>query len=168
MVDWQSIVQGHRGLVWQTVYRIVGNWPDAEDCFQETFVSALEYSRREEVRDWAALLRWLATKRALDRLRRRLRQGARSAGPVDCDGLAGRQAGPGEEAEAAELAENLREALGQLPPAQAEAFCLRFVESRSYREIARQMGVGVASVGVLLHRARRRLRARLGSMLSEK
>ena len=67
MTDWQSIVQEYRNLVWQTAYRVLGNETDAADCFQEAFISALEVDRRERVRNWAALLRRLATTRALDR-----------------------------------------------------------------------------------------------------
>ena len=71
--------------VWRTAYRLLGNRADADECFQEAFLAALEVSRREPVRDWGALLRRLAAARALDRLRRRYRHGGdRSGGRLGC------------------------------------------------------------------------------------
>jgi RNA polymerase sigma-70 factor (ECF subfamily) len=67
--------------------------------------------------------------------------------------------------EDAELSEQLRTALGRVPSKQAEAFCLHCLEGWSYQEIAQQLAVSVDSVGVLLHRARKRLRQLLGVSL---
>jgi RNA polymerase sigma-70 factor (ECF subfamily) len=50
-----------------------------------------------------------------------------------------------------------------LPPNQAEAFCLHCLEDWTYREIAGHLGISVDAVGVLVHRARKRLRERLES-----
>ena len=60
--------------------------------------------------------------------------------------------------EDAELADRLREALATLPPRQAEAFCLHCLDDLSYRAIAAELGISVDAVGLLLHRARARLR----------
>ncbi|MBN2130337.1 MAG: sigma-70 family RNA polymerase sigma factor [Sedimentisphaerales bacterium] len=84
--DWQSIVNEHGPLVWQTAYRLVGNEADAADCLQETFLAALEVSRREEVRNLGGLLVRLATTRAIDSLRRRNRQQRRSGDRFDPNG----------------------------------------------------------------------------------
>ncbi len=65
VIDWQMIVKKHGPAVWQTAYRLLGNNTDAADCFQETFVSALEVSRRQRVRNFSALLVRLATTRAI-------------------------------------------------------------------------------------------------------
>jgi RNA polymerase sigma-70 factor (ECF subfamily) len=61
-----------------------------------------------------------------------------------------------------ELSERLRTALGRIPSKQAEAFCLHCLEGWSYQEVAQQLAVSIDSVGVLLHRARKRLRQLLG------
>ena len=60
--------------VWRTAYRLVRNQADADECFQETFLAALEVSNRQPVRNWPALLQRLATSRAIDRVRKRLRR----------------------------------------------------------------------------------------------
>jgi RNA polymerase sigma factor (sigma-70 family) len=52
----------------------------------------------------------------------------------------------------------LRELLAQLPPREAQAFCLRYVNDMSYRQIARTLGLGTGAAGVLLHRAKTKLR----------
>lgn len=164
MTDWQSIVQEYRGLVWRTAYRVLGNEADAADCFQETFISALEVARRERVRNWAALLRRLATTRALDRLRQRRRQAAHFDPMPEEVPIPGSEPEPFQRAEASELSDRLRAALAHLSEQQGQVFCLRFLESQSYREIAKQLDIKTSAVGVLLHRARGRLRELLSSV----
>ena len=158
MTDWKTIVEQYGGLVWATACRLVGNGADASDCFQETFLEAVKISRKEPVRDWSALLRHLATARALDLLRVRCRQRDRTAAMADPEAVVSREPDPGQEAEAAELAERLRAVLGQLPPDQAAVFCLSCLDKLSYREVGERLGITTNAVGVLLHRARQRLR----------
>jgi RNA polymerase sigma-70 factor, ECF subfamily len=162
MPDWPEIIEREGGAVWRTAHRLLGNRADADECFQETFLAALEISRREPVRNWCILLRRLASSRAVDRLRRRYRHGVNR--PVaDWDTLPGPSSLPSQRIEDAERAESLRAALASLPPNQAEAFCLHHLEDWSYREIAEHLALSVDAVGVLLHRARKRLRALLES-----
>jgi len=172
MVDWQSILDRDGPVVWRTVYRLLGNRADAEDCYQETFLSALEVWRRQPVRSPRALLQRMATARALDRLRARYRRSARGEGSdpggVEYDRSADPAPGPPEVAEAAELSGRLREALATLPAKQADVFSLYNLEGWSYQEIAAHLGISVDSVGVLLHRARARLRQRLAALAPDR
>ena len=50
------------------------------------------------------------------------------------------------------------EELAKLPERQAAAFWMRSIEEMSYSAIAEQMDIGANEVGVLVHRARVRLR----------
>ncbi len=160
MPDWDEILTRDGPSVWRTAYRIVGNRADADECFQEAFLAALEVARRGPVRHWRALLQRLAAARGDDRLRTRLRHGA--CEPVaDWDALGGSAPLPSKSIEDAELSAQLREAIAELPPRQAEAFCLHVLEEWSYREIAEHLDATIDSVGVLVHRARMRLRQRL-------
>ena len=152
------IVDQHGQLVWATAWRLLGNAADSLDCYQETFLDAVKVARREPVNNWIALLRHLATARRLDLLRSRCRQQNRTELIVDPNGLVGHEADPRQEAEANELAERLRAVLAQLPPDQAEVFCLGCLDKLSYREIAERLKLTTDAVGVLLHRARKRLR----------
>lgn len=156
MTDWEAVVGQHVELVRRTVYRLVGHEADAGDCVQETFLQAVQLDRREPVRDWSALLRHLATARALDLLRRRCRQRREETG-VDPEQFPGREPSPLRQAEAHELAARLRTALGQLPPRQAEVFCLSCFEEMTSEEIGCRLGLRPTAVRMLLSRARRRL-----------
>jgi len=69
--------------------------------------------------------------------------------------------GPVQHAQKAELSARLRQALTQLPPREAEVFCLRFLDDLTYRQIGEQLNLETNAVGVLLHRARAKLREHL-------
>lgn len=167
MTDWRAILSEHGEVVWQTAYRLLGNHADASDCFQKTSLDVLEVSRREPVRDWRALVRRLATARALDLLRDRYRRTSHCESLADPSAVASPEPGPQQQAEGAELAERLRTALAQLPRRQAEVFCLRCFEEMTYPQIADRLGLDTNAVGVLLHRARKRLRELLASVKPE-
>ena len=158
MTDWREILSEHGEVVWQTVYRLLGNHADASDCFQKVFLDAVQVTRRERVQQWPALLRQMATARAIDLLRDRYRRRSRSEPMAAAAETTADTPLPEQEAEAAELSDHLRLALTRLPDGQAEAFCLRCVEGMSYEEIAKRLEVETNHVGVLLNRARTRLR----------
>lgn len=160
MPEWDEILARDGPAVWRTAFRIIGDRADADECFQEAFLAAWEVARRGPVRNWRALLQRLAAARAVDRLRRRVRRGGREEA-VDWDALSGSSPLPSQPVEDAELSSELREALAGLPAKQAEAFCLQVLEDWSYAEIAEHLEETTDAVGVLLHRARKRLRSLL-------
>jgi len=155
VIDWQIVIEKHGPAVWQTAYRLLGNRTDAADCFQETFICALEFSRRQRIRSFSALLTRLATTRAIDRLRRRFR---RSHCEAVSTAVPSANPGPAQMAQQQELIARLRESLTQLPPQEAQVFCLRYLNDMSYRQIAKALGIKTNAAGVLLHRARAKLR----------
>jgi RNA polymerase sigma-70 factor (ECF subfamily) len=163
MIDWSSLVRAEGPRVWRIAYRLLGNHADAADCFQETFAAALHVSRREGVTHWPGLMRRLATVQALHRLRRRYRD-KMEVMPEGWDAVAP-EPGPLEQAEASELAGGLRVALASLGDQEGAVFCLRCLEDLSYQEIAEQLQLDVSTVGVILHRARARLRKLLAAFL---
>ena len=162
MNDWHTIVKEHGPLVWQTAYRLLGNEPDAADCFQETFVSALHAARKAAVASWPHFLKRLATMRALDLLRRRIRERQRQRPEIDFEQIVGERAGPGRLLEDQEQVERLRAALATMPVSQSEVFCLRYLSDMTYEEIAAITGMTANGVGVTLHRVKDRLREALG------
>ena len=164
MIDWEGIVAREGQGVWRRVYRLLGNRADAEEVFQETFLAALSFSKREVVESWGALLHRLATARAVDRLRQRQRRNTRQE-MVDFEYVGGDEAEPYQNAQAGELSDRLRVALGRLPERQAEVFALHALEGWKHEEIARQMQITCDAVGVLLHRARNRLRELLAPLM---
>jgi RNA polymerase sigma-70 factor, ECF subfamily len=156
MIDWDELVRREGSAVWRTIYRLVRNQADADECFQETFVAALELSNRQPVRNWPALLQCLATSRAVDRVRKRLRRTRKeevnNLAKAECT-----QPGPTHQAEAAERATRLRWALSQIPARQAEIFCLHELGGWKYEALAERFAMTASAVGVLLHRTRKKL-----------
>ena len=157
-IDWHIVMKEHGSKVWQTAYRLLGNHTDAADCFQETFIAALEVSRRQHVRNFSALLARLATARAIDRLRQRMREPNINTEIADYAAVPGNDVEPFQKIQAQELAMGLRKSLSQLPPQEAQVFCLRYLNNMSYRSIAKELGIKANAAGVLLHRARTKLR----------
>jgi RNA polymerase sigma-70 factor (ECF subfamily) len=102
----------------------------------------------------------------MDQLRRRYRLRKREES-TEWEDRASEDISPGQCAEAAELSERLRNALAELPVKQAEAFCLFNLEGYSYQEIGVQLNCSIDNVGVLLHRARARLKQRLSEVGAE-
>jgi RNA polymerase sigma factor (sigma-70 family) len=166
MTDWNSIVRDHTPLVWGTAWRLLGNQADAADCFQETFLAALEASRREPVRHWPALLARIATTRAVDRLRRRLRRSEANGDEVGWETFPAPQAGPAKTAEDHELGARLRRILAELSEPQGTVFSLRFLSEWSNEEIARELGMTANAVAVMIHRTRGHLKERLASLVA--
>lgn len=159
MTDWPAIIREHGPLVWRTVSRMLNHEAEAADCFQRTFVSAVEVEAAEPIRNWPAVLTRLATARALEQLRVRYRRAERFV-PLTEDPI-GRSEEALERASAAELADRLRVALSSINPRQADVFCLVCLEGRSNQEAAEWLGITAGHAGVLLQRARAALRERL-------
>ncbi len=156
--DWPRILSAHGPAVWRILRCLVGHEADARDCYQTVFLEALQFSRKQSVDDWDKLLHRIAQVRALDSLRKRYRTAARIDATADPGNVVGRMPAPDGEAEAAELADQLRVGLALLPPQQAETFVMRFVEQLSYDEIAERTGSNRNAVGATLNRARTQLR----------
>ena len=163
MDEWDGIRQDCAPLGWATVYRILKDSDRALDCCQEVFLEALQRSKKAVVDDWPAFLRWLAVRRALDRLRSDRRTAARFSADYDVEIVAGGPQ-PSEDVEFRELVNRVRVEMARLPGRQAEAFWLCCVEEMTYDQAASQMGTDANSVGVLIHRARTRLRKLLADL----
>jgi RNA polymerase sigma-70 factor (ECF subfamily) len=156
-LDWQDIVKKHAKLVWQTSYRLLGERCDTEDCFQETFISALKTANRQRIRNISALLVYLATRRAIDMLRKRCSQKQADISNVDTTILQSSNPGPLQQVYRDEVITRLRLALAELPEQQANAFCMRYLSDMSQKQIAEKLGISANAAGVLVYRAKERL-----------
>lgn len=160
MNDWPAILRDYGPLVWRTVRRLLNHDADANDCFQMTFLGAVEWAEKESILNWPAALRRLATARALEMLRSRFRNARRSEhlSEMTADPWAG---DPIDSAKRGELAERLRIALTEIDPVQAQVFCLVALDELKNLEAADALGMTANHAGVLLHRARLALRLKL-------
>src|SRR3954464_8264759 len=112
-----EVVAAHADAVWRTAFRLLNNREDALDCYQQTFLDAMRLDGA--VRSWRTALCCIATRRAMDQLRRRYREQqviTRSDIDLPID------APPDQRVLNEELRQQIRQALTMLPPQQAEAF----------------------------------------------
>lgn len=151
-----GIVRHESGRLRNFIRRRVPDLSDAEDILQEVFYELVEaYRLMKPVEHWGAWLFRVARNRIIDRLRRRSPDSLNV--PVTDDGLTiedllpSPDAGPEAAYARSVLAEELAEALAELPEEQRFVFLAHEVESRSFRELAAETGV---SVNTLLSRKR--------------
>ena len=166
-VDYQALFAAHREHLWGLCYRVTGSAADAEDLVQETFQRALEKPPADTARPWRPWLARVATRLAIDALRRRrTRQyaGPWLPWPVETPPGAARGEPASPEADA-EARYGLREsvsfaflrALEALAPMPRAALVLRDALGYSGPETAEILGVSPENARVLLHRARKAL-----------
>lgn len=165
--DLESLYREHHGRVYRLAYRITGNLMDAEDVLQTVF---LRLSRRERVDlepNPASYLNRAAVNASLDLLRQR---GRTPLVQMDDPGtLPVRSNQPDPEVGRAreELRETIRRAIGHLGEKSATMFVLKYFEGYGNQEIAEVMGTSAMVVGVVLHRARAKVRRELGDYLGD-
>jgi RNA polymerase sigma-70 factor, ECF subfamily len=161
VVDWGAIVRAHGAMAFDTAWRLLGHAADTEDVVQEAFLEAFRLHGRQQVRNWGGLLRHLATRRAIDRLRRRkFPLVPLEALPFEPASSASEQ--PESVAFEHELADRLRSAIARLPDREAAVFSLHYAGEMSNCEIAETLGISADAVAMALHKARNRLKEWLG------
>jgi RNA polymerase sigma-70 factor, ECF subfamily len=151
-LSWEEFIARHAQAVLDSALRVVAHPADAEDVAQDVFLEILRGGRMKELADQPALVRTIATRRALDRLRKH----------KECTDLDGRerdqrQYEPSEFLIAAELDQRLRRELARLPSREAEVFCLTYFEQLSTTEIASLLGSSLGAVSKSLSVARKKL-----------
>lgn len=156
-----NFVADHAAQVWRAVTRILGGHDhEAEDCFQDAFVEFWQIVQKQTVESPRALLIRIATRRAIDVIRRRKVARERFPRVVDDSNLS-KTREPSSQLMSDELAGALVEALADLPEAQATVFCMTQLESMNHSDVALALGKSSNHVAVLLKRARRQLQSRL-------
>lgn len=159
-----DLARVHGPLVFRAAYRLLGDRAQAEDVQQEVFLRLLE-SRRDVVASWPAYLTSAATRLAIDVLRRRQRWwGLLPTWKAQAPVLAPSAEEAGIEAQ---RAAQLRAALCALSRREAQCFALRYFDGLEVGEVAAALQMSENNVSVVLHRARRRLEARLSQFAGE-
>jgi RNA polymerase sigma-70 factor (ECF subfamily) len=162
-MDWKIILERDGPMAWRAAYRLLGNAADADDCLQEAVLAAVQLSRREPIANWRALLTRLTAARAMDQLRQRYRSRITNCVEDQAAAIADSH-DPADTAQLNELQSQLRLALAQLSQEQAAAFCLCALEGWTYADAGEQLKTPASTIGVLVHRARQRLRELLTSL----
>jgi RNA polymerase sigma-70 factor (ECF subfamily) len=149
-------------MAFDTAWRLLGQAADTEDAVQEALLEAFQLHGRQPVSNWGGLLRHLATRRAIDRLRKRRRAVPLSLTPVMVEPASPESEQPESAAIERELAERLRLAVAELPDREASVFSLRYFGEMPNSDIAETLGITADAVGVALHKARKKLKELLG------
>jgi RNA polymerase sigma-70 factor, ECF subfamily len=159
--DADELLAVYSQTVWRVVTRLLGKDDRAiDDCFQDAFVEFYQLSTRRRIQHPRALLVRIATRRAIDVVRRRSVARRRFPRAVD-DRDAATHVEPASLVIGDELADALVQALQELPEAQAAVFCMTQIEGMSHPEVAAALGRSPNHVAVLLRRARLRLQTLL-------
>jgi RNA polymerase sigma factor (sigma-70 family) len=142
-------LEEHRVPVYRFLLATLGPH-DADDCFQETFLSALRaYPRLRDDSNLRAWIFTIATRKAADHGRSLARR------PVPMAELPDRPAPSIEPASAPELWDAVR----ALPPAQRAAVIQRYVLDLPYAEIGEALGVSEEAARANAYAGRKKLRA---------
>ena len=143
----QRLLEEHRTDVYGFLVASVGRQA-ADDCFQETFLSALRaYPRLRDASNLRGWLLTIATRKALDHWRAEKRR------PIPVQEL---PEIPSFEADGADA--ELWRAVGTLPPMQRAAVIHRYVLDLPYAEIAEALGISEEAARANTYEGRRKLR----------
>jgi RNA polymerase sigma-70 factor (ECF subfamily) len=160
-----ALVEAHQAVVFGTVLRLVQDREVAADVSNRAFYRAYEHLASFD--DSRPLRPWLvriAAHEALNALRTRCRDAAQTIGGEAAEIEFAQIAGgpdPAEVLPRRERSTAIRAAVERLPEGQRVVVVLRYFADLSYAEIAELTQQTVNNVGVLLLRARERLRREL-------
>ena len=142
-------------------YRFLGDRTRAEDVVQDAFLKILANASTYEPRArFGTYLYGVVWRLCIDRYRRRRPQRLESS----LDPVAS-SAEPEEAMRRAEAAQQVRDAIAELPSRQRMALVLKHYQELSYEEIGQAMSCSPQAVDALLSRARRKLKEKLRNAL---
>jgi len=164
----EILFRAHSARVYRTAHRITGSSADAEDVLQTVF---LRLAKGQETYDLSqnpeAYLSRAAINASLDLLRSRSRVRSVGLDDTDAGALQSPILNPEVQHVDRELQKLIRAAVARLGKTAAEMFTLRYYEGYDNQEIARILGTSPMVVGVVLHRARTKLKKEIGQYLKK-
>ena len=171
-----GLVINHQHTLFNLCYRFLGDYQEANDSAQETFIKV--YRSLKRFRFESAFSTWLyriAVNTCKNRLKsgeyRRKREMVSLDDPAPPDNsspairIRDEAGSPATELEKKERMRLILEAVSALPPEQKEVVTLRDIEGFSYEEIGEITGVKPGTVKSRLARARLELKNRLRSVI---
>jgi RNA polymerase sigma-70 factor (ECF subfamily) len=164
----ETLFREHYNQIYRTAYRVTGSADDAEDVLQTVF---LRLARRDEALDLSpspgAYLHRAAINASLDLVRSRAVSKPVQLEDVEAELSTNPKLSPAAQHEDRELRRLIQQAVARLGSTASEMFVLRYFEGYGNREIAEMLNTSQMVVGVVLHRARTRLRKEIGVFLEE-
>ncbi len=159
MEAFACLADRHRAMIVALARRLLGTDDLVADVTQEATVAALvSLGRLRSCRQFGA---WYAGI-ALNVARRLLREVSAKPLPEEYPDV---EPGPAEQAEAAEVAQRVREAVATLAPGQRAAVLAFYWQGLTHAESALELGITVGAVKARLHQARGALAPQLASCI---
>ena len=165
--DFEALIAPIQDRMVLSIWRVLRDADETDDVTQEVLLDVFRKMKRIRSHpNPTALVLRICVNRAIDHLRRRRgKKAALESGEhlaqLESVHPPAEEALVQEESRAAILA-----LLAKLPKREAEAIVLLAVEELSYPDIAQAMGCRESTARVLVHKARKRLRAQLGDSRS--
>jgi RNA polymerase sigma-70 factor (ECF subfamily) len=151
----EEVMTRHRRTVYAVARRLLRNHEDADEAAQVAFVKA--WKGRERFLGNARLKTWLV-RIAMNVAKSMLAARRETRELVDEPGPAGMSIDPGARLDGLRLRQELRLAVGTLPPRQQEVVMLKVYEDLTYREVAEILELSDGAVKAHLHQAVSNLR----------
>lgn len=161
-----TLFRVHHERVFRAAHRITGSIADAEDVLQTVFLRLVKSHEAYDLSENpAAYLSRAAINAGLDLMRKR--KHAVGFDELQHEPMESGKNNPEAQQADRELQKLIRQAVSRLGATAAEMFVLRYYEGYNNREIAKLMGTSQIVVGVVLHRARTKLRKEIGHYLEK-
>ena len=161
----KQLVERHYQMVLKVAYRALGSVPAAEDCAQDVFIKVHQKLRLYHTD--RPFIRWLhrvTANTVTDAIRRRRLDLSFDTLLHDPPSELG---DPAEAAAARERRMAVRAAMADLPGRLRDTIVLQVFHELSYQEIAQVLNIPMGTVMSRIHNAKRQLRRRLSSYMSE-
>lgn len=160
---YNRLVIHYQSLVYNVVYRIMGEPQGAEDMTQDAFISAYKSLHSFRGGNFKAWLLRIATNACYDELRRHKRRPQSSLDELTEENdsfsfLRSPEEGPEAQAQRVEMMQAIEGCLAALPDDQRITAVLRDIEGYDYNEIAEITASSLGTVKSRLSRARSKLR----------
>jgi RNA polymerase sigma-70 factor (ECF subfamily) len=160
----EILIRRHQKTIFNLVYRMLGDYDEAAEISQETFLSA--YRAIGNFRGESNFSTWLyriavnhaTTRRKILNIRQQ-----RSVPIENTEPVTDPHPGPAESIEKKEISQRVQQALNSLEPEDATVILLRDLQDVPYEEVARVLEIPIGTVKSRLHRARRALKAELAA-----
>jgi RNA polymerase sigma-70 factor (ECF subfamily) len=159
-----ALVARYVRLAGAVAYAVLGDFEAAADVVQEAFLKVhgalAELREPEKFKGW---LHGVVRTTALDALRKQKRARSSSLEAIEGheDLVPDAARGPAPRAEKKELEERVLRAIQGLPENYREVVIMKYLDERSYKEIAETLGITVETIESRLFRARKLLKSAL-------
>jgi len=164
----ETLFAAHHSRVFRAAHRITGSPADAEDVLQTVFLRLAKSGELENLSENpGAYLSRAAVNASLDLMRSRGRAKVIGLTEIETVALESQAKDPEAQHVDRELQKLIRQAVARLGETAGEMFALRYYEGYDNQEIAKLLGTSQMVVGVVLHRARTKLKKEIAAYLGK-